>query len=102
MEKWYKSEGENILKQIGIKKQQKILDFGCGSGVYSIVASKIVGLSGKIYALDKNRDKIKELKQKIISSDIKNIKVIKTSGEVNIPIESNNLDVVLIFVFFIY
>ncbi len=97
MEKWYKSEGENILKQIGIKKRQKILDFGCGSGVYSIVASKIVNSNGKIYALDKNRDKIKELKQKIISSDIKNIEVIKTSGEVNIPIESNNLDVVLIF-----
>jgi len=97
MEKWYKSEGENILKQIGIKKGQKILDFGCGSGVYSIIASKIVGLSGKIYALDKNGEKITELKRKINSLKIKNIEIIETTGEIPVPLENNSLNVILIY-----
>lgn len=97
MEKWLKSEGENILKQVGIRKGQKVLDFGCGSGIYSIIASKIVGSTGKIFALDKNGEKIKEFKRKINSLKIKNVEIIETSGEVNIPIESNNLDAILIF-----
>ncbi|MFX1590307.1 MAG: 50S ribosomal protein L11 methyltransferase, partial [Promethearchaeota archaeon] len=52
LEKWIEKEGEDVLRDIGVKESQKVLDFGCGSGVYSIIASKIVGNSGKIYAID--------------------------------------------------
>lgn len=97
MEKWLKSEGENILKQVGIRKGQKVLDFGCGSGIYSIIASKIVGSTGKIYALDKNGEKIKELKRKINSLKIKNIEIIETTGEIPVPLENNSLNVILIY-----
>ena len=34
---------EEILKKIGIKKGQVILDFGCGVGNYTIPAAKIIG-----------------------------------------------------------
>jgi len=97
MEKWLKSEGENILKQVGIRKGQKVLDFGCGSGIYSIIASKIVGSTGKIFALDKNGEKIKELRRKINSLKIKNIEIIVTTGEIPVSLENNSLNVILIY-----
>lgn len=97
MEEWLNSKGENILREFGIKSGQKVLDFGCGSGVYSIIASYIVGTSGKIYALDYDEDSLEELSDKIKTQNIKNIKIIKTLKEISIPLKSNSLDVVFMY-----
>ncbi|MFX0070167.1 MAG: hypothetical protein ACFFAO_03665 [Candidatus Hermodarchaeota archaeon] len=64
-----------------------MLDFGCSSGIYSVIASKIVGPKGKFYALDSDeKDLLKELKTKIKSQNITNIEIIKTTGEITIPL----------------
>jgi len=97
MEEWQKSKGEEILKEFGIKEGQKILDFGCGSGVYSIIASRIVGNTGKIYALDCEADPLEELSSKIKTQNIKNIEIIKSSKKISIPLKSNSLDVALMY-----
>ncbi len=44
------------LAEIGMQKGQMVLDFGCGSGDYTIPAAKVVGKSGTIYAVDKSED----------------------------------------------
>jgi ubiquinone/menaquinone biosynthesis C-methylase UbiE len=97
MEEWLKSKGEVILREFGIKKGQKILDFGCGIGIYSIIASRIVGDNGKIYALDYDEDPLKELSEKIETQNIKKIEVIKTSKKISIPIKSSFIDIVLMY-----
>jgi len=43
---WENNKGINFLKKAGIKKDYKVLDFGCNNGNYSIPASKIVGKNG--------------------------------------------------------
>ena len=43
---------KNILKEVDIKLGFHILDYGCGPGSYSIVAARLVGSAGKVYALD--------------------------------------------------
>jgi len=97
MEEWLNSKGEIILREFGIKSGQKILDFGCGTGVYSVIASRIIGNTGKIYALDYDEDPLEELSKKINTQDIKNIEIIKTSKKILIPLKSNSLDVVLMY-----
>jgi len=97
MEEWQNSKGESILREFGIKSGQKILDFGCGTGVYSVIASQIVSNTGKIYALDYDEDPLEELSNKIKTQDIKNIEIIKTSKKITIPLKSNSLDVVLMY-----
>jgi len=42
----------NILKKVGIKRGDYILDYGCGSGSYTLPLIELVGNEGKIYALD--------------------------------------------------
>ncbi len=46
------SPPQNILKEANIKSGYSILDYGCGPGAYTIIAAKIVGETGKVYALD--------------------------------------------------
>jgi len=95
---WMRIEGEAILREIGIKEGQTILDFGCGAGNYAVLASRIIGNSGKIYALDSDKEGLlRELINKIKEENIKNIEIIKTSGEIEFPLADNSVDVVLIY-----
>ena len=43
---------KNILEEVGIKPGFYVLDYGCGPGSYIVPLAKLVGESGKIYALD--------------------------------------------------
>ena len=98
LEDWKNYIGERILRELGIKEGQNILDFGCGTGIYSIIASKIVGPNGSIFALDSDeRDLVKELLNEINSKNIKNIEFLKTSGEIKFPFKNESMDVVLWF-----
>jgi len=86
-----------VLERIGISKGQTVLDFGCGSGTYTILAAKIVGEQGRIYALDKDRKALDELMQKAELAGLRNIERMDTSGELKIELTDESVDVVLLF-----
>ena len=46
----YFSPPTKTLKRIGIQAGVNVLDFGAGSGSYSIPAAQLVGPTGKVYA----------------------------------------------------
>ena len=91
------SQAFEILETIGIKTGQIVLDFGCGSGTYTIPAAKIVGEQGKVFALDRDRKALDELMQKAESARLKNIERIDTSGESKFGLADESIDVVLLF-----
>ena len=45
---------EAALCQIGVALGQTVLDYGCGPGSFSLAAAKLVGPTGRIYAVDIN------------------------------------------------
>lgn len=94
---WLEEVGERFLREIGIKKGQNVLDFGCGSGNYTIPAARIVGKDGRIYALDKDRRDLDELIQRAESEGLKNIDRMETTGELKIDLEDESVDVVLLY-----
>jgi len=49
MKKWMDMKGEIFLKDIGMKGNQSILDFGCELGNYTILAAVVVRQMGKVY-----------------------------------------------------
>ena len=86
-----------ILQKAGIKRGRIVLDFGCGSGTYTIPAAKIVGEKGKVYALDKDKKVLSELMQKAESAGLRNLRRIDTSGELKIPLADESVDIVLLY-----
>ena len=86
-----------VLKRIGIRRGQAVLDFGCGYGIYTIPVARIVGEQGRVYALDKDKEALDALMQKAESACLANVERMETSGELEIKLASETVDVVLLF-----
>jgi len=91
------SQTLEMLQQIGIRRRHTVLDFGCGSGTYTVPVAKIVGEQGRVHALDKDKETLDELVQKAESAGLKNIKRMETSGKLEINLADESVDVVLLF-----
>ena len=98
IKKWLKAEGVAFLKEIGIKKGQTVLDFGCGVGHYTIPAARTVGKKGKVYGVDKNGEVLDELMRTAESAGLENIEPLKTeTGLEDLRIKDSSVDTVLLY-----
>lgn len=57
----FSSPHDNVL-QMGLREGMKVGDFGAGSGHYSRAAAGVVGVNGRVYAVDVQEDVLKHLK----------------------------------------
>jgi ubiquinone/menaquinone biosynthesis C-methylase UbiE len=85
-----------MLSEVGIGEGQNVLDFGCGSGTYSIPAARLVGKNGRIYSLDVNQKALEKLSRKAEKTGLDNIVTLLSSGNVDIPIDNEALNHVLL------
>lgn len=63
---------QNIL-HLGLTEGMRLADFGAGSGFYSKACSERVGYSGKVYAIEVQKDLVKKLESEIRDWGITNI-----------------------------
>jgi len=70
---WLLGESEKTLRRMGIRKKQAVLDFGCRSGNYTIPAAKIVGEKGRVYGVEKEKNRLGELRGRAEAEHLKNI-----------------------------
>jgi len=97
MKTWEKKNGVEFLRKVGLQAGQTVLDFGCRIGHYTIPAAFVVGSKGIVCAMDKEQQALNELQQKLKANNLKNVKVIKTSGQTTLDFESESIDVVLFY-----
>jgi len=77
-----------ILNEDGIKPGDKVLDFGCGPGGYIIPASKAVGASGRVYALDVLPEAVNMAQRIIKRNKLTNVSVIRSDCNTGLPDKS--------------
>ncbi|MCK4348902.1 MAG: class I SAM-dependent methyltransferase [Thermoplasmatales archaeon] len=97
IKKWLDQMGEIFLMDIGIRQKQIVLDLGCGVGNYAIPAAGVVGRSGKIYAVDKNREPLDELMHRTKERGLENIEIVEVSEGSDLPLQDESVDVVLLY-----
>jgi ubiquinone/menaquinone biosynthesis C-methylase UbiE len=85
-----------VLLELGVRAGHIVLDFGCGSGTYTIPTAKLVGNGGKVYALDINSSFLDVIEESAKQEGIKNIVRIDASKEGEIPLENEEIDVMLL------
>ena len=89
--------GEIFLIDVGIEQNHSVIDFGCGAGNYTIPAAKVVGESGRVYAVDKNKESLDELMHRSEKIGLKNIERIDVSERIKVPLQEESVDVVLLY-----
>ncbi len=64
---------EELLLSIGVRAEQVFVHLGCGPGFYVIPAAKIVGVKGKVYAVDILADKLAEVENRARHQGVESI-----------------------------
>jgi len=67
---------EQIILQLGLQEGMRVADFGAGTGFYSKAASLRVGYTGKIYAIEVQKNLIKKLESELRHWGISNVECI--------------------------
>ena len=73
---------------------EQILDIGCGAGVDTILAAKIVGLKGSVVGVDIVPEMITRAESNLQLMDLDNVNFQKVSGE-NLSFPDDTFDVVI-------
>jgi len=71
---------DTLLKAAGLRKDQCVLEVGCGPGFFTIPAARIVGDDGLVYALDVNPRAIQSVQAKIRPAGISNVRPMQTNA----------------------
>jgi ubiquinone/menaquinone biosynthesis C-methylase UbiE len=69
--KWYNPE--QVLQSADVKAGGTFVDVGCGEGFFSLLAARLVGKEGKVYAVDIDSMGIEKLKRKAVEQGLTNI-----------------------------
>ncbi len=86
---------ESDLRSLGLKEDNVILDFGCGTGIYTIAAARVVGEKGTVHAVDLHPEILSMIEKRAASLGLKNIDTIYSDLETGVDEES--VDAVLFY-----
>lgn len=75
------SHPKNNLAQFDISPGMKVADFGSGAGYYTFLTGKLVGPTGRVYALDIKKNLLITLKREANKAHIFNIEIISADFE---------------------
>jgi len=70
------SDPENNIKQFALTPGMMVADFGSGSGFYSMAAARVVAPSGKVFAVDIQKDLLNKLKNGAKQNHLSNVDVV--------------------------
>ena len=84
-----------ILEEVDIESGFRILDYGCGTGSYTVPAARLVGKTGRVYALDIHPLAIQQVKSRAVKKGLANIETILSDCPTGLP--DNSIDVALLY-----
>ena len=70
------SDPEKNIAQLSLGEGNYVADFGSGSGFYSFAAAEAVGSTGRVYALDIQKDLLQKVKKEAQARHLANIEII--------------------------
>lgn len=70
------SDPQKNIEQFSLIEGMRVADFGAGSGAYTLAAARQVGMSGKVYAIEVQKDLLGTLKSNAQKQGLSNVDVI--------------------------
>lgn len=73
---------ELILREVELEADERVADFGCGSGYFSLQAARMVGGKGKVFAVDILKSALSSLESKALLYGLDNVAAVWSNVEV--------------------
>ncbi len=77
-----------------IQEGNTVLDLGSGAGIDCFIASRKVGLKGKVIGIDMTEEMIEKARNNAVKQNAKNVKFILAEIE-DLPLENNSVDIII-------
>ena len=84
------------LRGADLKPGQIVLEVGCGTGFFTLLAAEMVGDAGHLIAMDPLSDFVDRVLEKVKDAGLKNVEVVRRDA-LNTGLESASVDVALLF-----
>ena len=95
--RWLSVDGPAFVRKIGIRKGHTVVDFGCGTGYYTFPASLVVQSTGRVYAVDNDKEVIRNIAKKVKEGPFENIIPLLVRKELSLALGKGMADAVLVF-----
>ena len=87
---------EHLVRELYLRKGDRVADIGCGTGVYTMALAYEVGDMGQVYAVDVHRDALHTLAGTLDKRRIVNVEMVWADIEKGAPIDAYSLDAVVL------
>ena len=93
----FSNPAQNV-RRIGLKEGMKVADFGSGSGRYTLEIADVVGETGKVYAVDVQRDLLTKVQNDATQKKFENVEIVWADMEQSgsVAIKDTYLDAVVL------
>ncbi len=69
------------LAKLGLNHGMKVADIGAGSGFYTLLAAEHVGGSGKVFAVDVQKDLLERVRNAALAKHLNNVEAVWANAE---------------------
>ncbi|SNT30616.1 demethylmenaquinone methyltransferase / 2-methoxy-6-polyprenyl-1,4-benzoquinol methylase [Anaerovirgula multivorans] len=87
---------DRLVHDSGILSGQTVLEIGCGSGFFTVPASKVLGNEGKLYCIDIHPLAVEETQMRVNQLELKNV-IVKKDDAMKSSFEDSMFDLVLLY-----
>jgi len=95
---WLTEHASEVLIHVGVSQAQTVLDYGCGSGTFTIPSARIVGKRGRVYAFEAHSSRLEYVREKAREAALSNIvAVLSDSSKSSIDLPDKSVDIILVY-----
>lgn len=69
-----------MLGDLGVTAGSTVVDYGCGPGLFTLAAARLVGLSGTVYAVDLEPRMVELARRRAAEAGLANVRAVSSDG----------------------
>ncbi|MBK1813018.1 class I SAM-dependent methyltransferase [Clostridium sp. YIM B02505] len=93
---WERQDGLSLFDNLGLANDSNILDYGCGFGHYSVLASRAI-CRGRVYAVDINKGCLNHINEVIKLEELNNIELKMGNKDYSLDFEDDYFDMIMYY-----
>ena len=95
---WLAEHASEVLMHVGVSQAQTVLDYGCGSGTFTIPSARIVGKRGRVYAFEARSSLLERVREKAREAALSNIvAVLSDTSKTSMDLADKSVDIILVY-----